>query len=328
MKRAIAKTILGVSIVCITGWSIYKLFNSSVDFHEVILQLKSFSWVEVILLMGFSSAMMVVRAYRFHLLLEDAGQELAFWQTLKVFMTGQAFSPLPAGEGLRPVLLQKEANIAVKESITPVIMLGVSEMLVAVLIAIIGSIFLGILRAAAVIAAIALLGIVWLLINQKIVVAAISKLPSHPKIKKAATTVVDTQKEIRLAIFHRHSWYPSNAFLITCILALCTSLLGAEILLLIGRHFQLALGFWQSLYIFAATTVLGELVPFAPGGIGPTEGGMTGILLALGVSLGPALVVVLLFRTVTLVYGVLLGAIFLTIFYAKEYAIKLTRAWQ
>jgi uncharacterized protein (TIRG00374 family) len=319
LKNKAVKTGLSLLLVVATGFGIYRVFTSTVDLHEVVMQLKQFTVVEIGTLLLISTLMMVERAYRFHLLLKNADQEVTFWQTFKVFITGQAFSPLPAGEGMRPVLLKKEAGIELERSMTPMIILGVSEMIVAVLIALIGSVFLGILRLAAAIAFVGMLGLVWILINRSVVKAIMAKLPKKEKIQATGKTVLQTQKKVKTSIFHKHSWYPSNSFLVSEALALGTNLLGGAILFLLAKHFALPLGYLLCLYVFAAATVLGELVPFAPGGVGPTEGGMTGILVVSGISLAPALVIVLLFRALTLVYGIVLGLIFTAVFYGSHY---------
>jgi uncharacterized protein (TIRG00374 family) len=325
MKNNYLRLFFSLLIVAITAWGIHKAFTSSVNIREVMAQLSTFSAVEITSIILLSTVMMVIRSFRFRMLLKNAGQDLSFWQGLKVYIIGQAFSPLPAGEGMRPVLLKKEAGIEPKASITPVIMLGVTEMIIAVLIALIGSIFLGILRLMAIIAFTGLLGLVWILINRKAVIALLKKLPDNPIIEKAGNSVLSTQKEMKSAMFKRRSWKPSRLFVTNETLAFLTSLCGAGILFLIARHFELSLSFLLSLYIYAAATVLGELVPFAPGGIGATEGGMTGILLISGIALPSALVVVLLYRAATLVYAVTLGLLFLTIFYSWDYLKKIRR---
>ncbi len=99
-------------------------------------------------------------------------------------------------------------------------------------------------------------------------------------------------------------------------------MVGGVVLYLICSHFPVPLNYLTSIYVFAAATVLGEIIPIAPGGVGATEGGMTGILVVLGMALGDGLVVVLLFRAATLVFGILLGLLFFLLFYSQRAYIK------
>jgi uncharacterized protein (TIRG00374 family) len=310
---------LAILVLVITVVGVVHVFTKSVDPKKVWDLLSDIPSLLLVLLLLLATAMMGVRAFRFYLLLKDQGMELSLWQAIKVYMAGQALSPLPGGEGARTVLLKMECGSSLSDSVTPLILLGITEMIVAVVISLIGGIFLNILRLAAVIALISVVGLIWLLVNHKLIVKLFKALPDKAKVQKAGKAIITTQKEVKGAIFEKESWKPSKPFLISLGLAVITDLLGGAILFSLALHYQLPFGFLFSLYIFAAATVLGELVPFSPGGVGATEGGMAGIMLLAGVDLPRALAVVVVFRAATLVYGILIGLVFLITFYGKKY---------
>jgi uncharacterized protein (TIRG00374 family) len=311
--------LLAFLVLAITVAGVVHVFTKSVDPRKVGALLDNIPVPLIALLLILASGMMVVRAYRFFLLLRDQDIKLSFWQTLKVFMAGQALSPLPGGEGARTVLLKLECGSEISDSVTPLILLGITEMVIAAIIALIGGIFLNILRLAAIMTLLSLAGLLWLLINRGVIKKLFKVLPNKPKVQQAGKAILSTQKEVKEAIFEKSSLRPSRSFMISLGLALVTHLLGAGILYVLSRFYQLPFGFLFSLYVFAAATVLGELVPFSPGGVGATEGGMTGILLLAGTALPQALAVVLVFRAATLVYGILVGMVFLIGFYPAKY---------
>jgi uncharacterized protein (TIRG00374 family) len=313
------RNLIAVIILIITFFGVYHVFTTSVDLGKVRGLLSGISPSVIAAMLVFSTSIMFVRAFRFYLLLKDYGIKLTYFQALKVYMAGQALSPLPGGEGSRTVLLKMESGTDISDAVTPLIILGISEMIVAVAITLVGSAFLNILRLAAVISLVGVAGLIWLLINHKVVKAVFKVLPNNKKVEKAEESILETQDEVKEAIFKKKSWKPSDMFIHSLFLALITDLFGGAIIYVRALYFKLPLSFLFSLYIFAAATVLGELVPFSPGGVGPTEGGMTGILLLSGVALAQSVAVVLIFRGVTLLYSIVVGLVFLFTFYSRKY---------
>lgn len=318
MKKYI-KIILAILTVALTVFAAYKLLHGPVTPQQLSELLKHFPLTILGGLLLLATGMYLVRAYRFYLLLTDSQVKITVWQAVKVYLSGQALSPLPAGESSRSLLVHIETGQSAKKTITPLILLGVTEMIVAVLITMIGSLFLGVLRLIASIALIGVLGLGWLLINHKAVALLIRKAPDDSTVKKAGKAVMKRQKEVHAAAFKSQSWLPSKLLIENILLALLSSLLGGMIIFSIAHYYHLPLSYLWCFYIFAASTVLGELLPFVPGGIGVTEGGMTGILLFAGISLSQAVAVVIVFRAATLVYGFLLGVVSILVFYSKKY---------
>jgi len=325
MSRLV-KILVPLLAVSLTILAAVKLLRGPFSVSQLVGLLRDFPPIILLELVGIATLMYVVRAFRFYLLLEDNAVKISFWKTLKVYVAGQALSPLPAGESARLLLIKLEANQSPQKVVTPMILLGVTEMIVAVLIAVGGSLFLSAFRLAASIALVGIIGLTWLLINHRAVALIIHKAPPNSKVKEAGKVIIEKQKEVHSAIFNYRSWLPSSLFIENLLLALLTDLLGGALIFLVGRYYHASLTFLWSFYVFAATTVLGELLPFIPGGIGVTEGGMTGILLVAGVSLSQALAVVIVFRAVTLVYGFLLGLGALLAFYSRKYTKYLARS--
>jgi uncharacterized protein (TIRG00374 family) len=306
-------------ILAVTFYGAYHVLTTSVDLSKVRDLIHDIPVPFVVAMLALSTALMVIRALRFFLLLKDAGIDLTFWQALKIYMAGQALSPLPGGEGSRTALLKMECGARVSDAVTPLIVLGISEMIVAVIITIIGSVFLNILRLAAAIALVGISGLIWLLVNHQVVRKLFKVLPDTEKVEKAEAAIESAQKEVKGTIFEKKSWHPSETFIHSLVLAFITDAIGGAIVYLVAYSFKLPVSYLFSLYVFAAATVLGELVPFSPGGVGPTEGGMTGILLLAGLALPQSVAVVLIFRGATLVYSILIGMVFLLAFYPRKY---------
>ena len=82
---------------------------------------------------------------------------------------------------------------------------------------------------------------------------------------------------------------------------------------MVVRHMGMELGFMESMFIFAFPTVLG-IISQLPGGIGAEEGGMLALLLLAGQESGLSVAAILLFRILTLWFGLVMGIIALKYF--------------
>jgi uncharacterized membrane protein YbhN (UPF0104 family) len=80
---------------------------------------------------------------------------------------------------------------------------------------------------------------------------------------------------------------------------------------LLAQWMGVEVSVWTAVGIFAVATLLGA-VSFLPGGIGPTEGVMVGLLVVAGATLPQATAATLLTRAVTLWWAVLLGIVSLS----------------
>jgi len=79
----------------------------------------------------------------------------------------------------------------------------------------------------------------------------------------------------------------------------------------LARSVGLHIGVPTAMGVFAVATLLGA-ISFVPGGVGPTEGVMIGLLVVSGASTSDAAAVTLLTRAVTLWWAVLLGVMAMT----------------
>jgi uncharacterized protein (TIRG00374 family) len=84
---------------------------------------------------------------------------------------------------------------------------------------------------------------------------------------------------------------------------------------LVVRHMGLDLDLLESMFIFAFPTVLG-IISQLPGGIGAEEGGMLALMLHAGLESSVSVAAILLFRILTLWFGLVMGIIALKYFTA------------
>ncbi len=88
---------------------------------------------------------------------------------------------------------------------------------------------------------------------------------------------------------------------------------------------ELHLSFFQCFYIYAMSVIIGAVSGIVPGGIGFTEGGLTGLLVIMHISFQKAVPVVLIFRLINLVFYILIGIVFLLLFYTKSLLLSKNR---
>jgi len=85
---------------------------------------------------------------------------------------------------------------------------------------------------------------------------------------------------------------------------------------LILRGFDIEIGMLETMFIFAFPTILG-VVSQLPGGIGAEEGGMLALMVLAGQESGVSVAAILMYRILTLWFGLLLGVVAL-----KYYSVK------
>jgi uncharacterized protein (TIRG00374 family) len=317
MSKKTVAVVVGLLFLAVSLGALFFVFTHSIKLSEVLPLLYHFPKPTFFLLFALASLIFLVRSVRLWLLLKEYEVEMSLWQTIKVYIAGQVLAPLPGGEGSRSILIGIESGSKIKDTVTPLLMLGFIELVAALIFTIIGSFHVEELRRSSLLAIVSLVILLTLLINKKVISTLFSHLPRNPLLKKAKENITEAQQEIRDGIFEESSWHFNLSFLYNLAIACVANLLGGVLIVILAHYFGVTLSILDGAFAFCSAIVLTALVPFIPGGVGATEGGMTGILTLMGLALPQAVAVVLVYRLLTLIYGMVLGAIFLLIFYSK-----------
>lgn len=291
------------------------VLKNSIDWTEAYKSLLTFPKFSLMLFLTISLIISSVKSYRFFKLLRDSKIDIGFWIAFKTYFAGGATSPLPAGEVLRSALLKKEKDIKVRRSITPVLMQAYVEVFSAVLIVIVGSFFFELFLIPAILSLLLVVAIYLILSHDKPLRVLIKRSVKFKKMYDLLNKIKNNQINFKKTYLIKKKIIPNAIFLKAMLISFATHFLGGALLFFIIRSGGSNLNFVQSLYVYALGIVVSNIGSISPGGLGFTEGAMTAALLFFHVSLPAAVVAVLIFRVVTFVFNILLGLIFLSIFY-------------
>jgi glycosyltransferase 2 family protein len=304
------------------------LLSQAVKIEDLQKIIWDFPKEQLMLFMGLSIAISLLKAWRFLLLLHNSKIPISFWDTSKLYIASQTTTPLPGGETLRGYLVQQETSIPAIRTAGPIITQAFLEIGSAISLVMIGSLLLeGDLMIPALILTILLIVICILLLNQKIFLFLLSHLPKKSNkshIKKFLYSLRSKLKIIHTGLLININ-DPHHSLLKMFTVSIGIHFLGGLLVFAISKSFNAHIDFPTALLVYTAGIVIQGL-SIVPGGIGLTEGGMTGILVLADVELGNAVAIVLIFRMVTLIYNVLIGLVFFALFYAKNIIFKLQPA--
>lgn len=260
----------------------------------------------------------IAKAVRFKFLLEKIGIKGTYWQVIKAYTASQVTTPLPAGEALRGVLFKQEFNKPASVITGPIIIQPFLELFSAAAYAIGFSLLIGILRVPSIIAAL-LTGLLLILFLSR---RLFKKVQTGVRFSKKLTILVKQLKTIQITM--RKNILDANnhlnhTFIKTYFMAFFTNcIVGLMIYIILQTVGVTDINFFESLFIYTATLLITAIAGILPGGLGLTEGGMAGILLAMSIPFDKAIVAVIIYRAVSLIFYMLIGLLFFLLFYYKK----------
>lgn len=309
------RVLIALIILGLLAFSVSK----EVSPDKVLNLINSFPRERLILVLLISLLISLIKSVRFWLFLVQNKINLSVWQAIKVYLAGQLTSPLPGGEAMRGVLVGKENGTDLIDVSGPVVSQMFIEFLSAAILAILGSFIYKLLRIPALVVIGLVIVLTLLLTNRKLMLALTQRIKVIPFLRKSMDGLNSIQQSIRKSILdHPQKPYPNKTFLKALTLGIICNLLGGLLLLLITQAYDADLGFFRSTFVYSASVVLTGVGGILPGGLGVTETGMTGILLLSHLGLATAIAIVLMFRIVTLLFNVLIGALVMLIFYSRQ----------
>ncbi len=302
MKSLRNKLIIGVifGALVMVGLGIYA------DFTEMARLLRAFRWGLLPAAIGLTVVNYLLRFTKWHFYLRQIGvKNLSWWADLRVFLGGFGFSLTPgkAGELVRLLWLKNLADVHPARTAPVALAERLTDGIAMAILALIGGLIYPQFTAAA------------LTIGMVLVVAVVVI-----QIRPLALWALGIGERLPLVnriAHHLHDLYESAYALLRLKNLLIAVTLGAVAwvsegvalyLVLLGLGMpaggQLAL---LSIFILAFASVAGG-ASGVPGGLGVTEGGLTGMLqLLAGASENVAATATLLIRFATMWFGVVLG---------------------
>jgi uncharacterized protein (TIRG00374 family) len=266
---------------------------------EVWNALTRFSYGYLPFILGLSAVYMLLKAWRFYILLEPFS-DAQVGTVMRAYAAGQAATLLPGGIAARAGILQ-QADVPLEESSVPVAFSSIYDQIVFISAALIAAIFYAPARQPAFI----ILGIL-------IVTGLLMLVPAvRSAVHRAAEWLTD-----KVGAKEKYHGFLENAGaaltpkVISLSLGVTVVVLGLEVIMLdlTLRGLGASAGYDALALAYVLPTMLGRLSGL-PAGVGITEAGMVGFLTNLaGITTGIATGATLIFRIGSAFFRALLGA--------------------
>ena len=264
-----------------------KISNFKINYLPLILLLVSASWIPVII--------------KWHFLLKNCQIEIPLAKSVAVFLSGMFFDITPGQIGalMKSQILKTSSNIPRTKTAPIVLAEKVYDLIGAIVASIIGIIILGIHHH---------LIIIGILVLSTIFFFMYYRPATEFFFKRLIKTKFFSKYVENLSEFYEIIQKSTNVKVATiCILLAVTYwfiVSAAGYYVLIGFDINI-LDYLKVLAIYATSTLLGA-ISFVPGGIGITEGTLTGLLTLEGIGVSVALILSVMIRIFTLWYSALL----------------------
>lgn len=288
---------------------IYISFVLYADIEKIAQLAFTFHWQIIPILIILTLLNYFIRAIRFYLYLKRIHINISFVQAVVIFFSGMSMTVTPGktGEIIKAYLVKKTSGNGLSELIPLLVVERLTDGIAMIILAIAG---LFIIKSS----------ILFFILSALFVIFFIILVKAQNYIMKLLTIIERKFPKLKMLDFFMIFFHNSQKLLTLKSLTLgivlgmiAWSFEGLSLFILIKEFAkpEFFAGISMSLFIFSFSSIAGFFV-FIPGGIGVAEGSITYFLTQLfALQMPVAVFITLLFRFVTLWFGVSLGLIFL-----------------
>lgn len=259
-------------------------------------------------LFGLSVLYYASKTVRFWYILRLLGIRASLKTVALLYISGQPFSILPAGELYRTVLLKKYLGIRISQSSPSVTIQGLVEAIVLLSLSLVGAFLIG--QNIFLVAAVGILLLLAVIALQR---GWLGK--TYSLVDKLPYVSINQAKFQTFVESHRELLAPKSLFILV-MFSLIPVLSGVATLYLASKAIGFDIGLIPAMIGYSLPVILSGL-SFLPGGLGVSEGGTIGMLQLFGATAAGAVTITLLVRMFTLVAGLLYGIVAQLILHAK-----------
>ena len=290
--------------ILIATIGIYAIFLFISDYNVISEKISNFKINYLPLILFFVSASWIPLIIKWHFLLKNSEVDIPLTKSIAVWFAGVAFEITPGQIGalIKSQILKTSSNIPRTKTVPIIVIEKVYDLIGAILASVIGIIILG-MEFYLIIIAISGLVVIFFFMYHKpaseLFFNRITKLKFFSKyvenisefyeIVKKSTNVKAATICILLALTY---WFMVSAAAYYTLIAFDVNILD----------------YLKVLAIYTTSALLGA-ISFIPGGIGITEGTLTGLFTLEGIDVSTALILSVIIRILTLWYSVCVGFI-------------------
>ncbi len=298
-KKILASIFAGILILSILS------FYANVG--DLINSIRNFNWLLVIPILSLSTLNYLIRFVRWELYLKKLEIKISTFKSLIVFISGLTMSVTPGkiGEALKSYLLKLTDNVQISRSAPIVLAERLNDFLALVLLALFGSFYFNYGKEV-------IAGIGITLITGTFVISKkefFSFILNHTK----KLTGDDLSKKINTAYQSVSELLKIKTLIPTVLISTLSWFLECVGFYLTVKAYIDDFSLNLATFIYSFSTIAGA-ISMLPGGLGFTEGSMTGLLILSRVQKETAVAITIIIRFATLWFAIGLGLIALYIF--------------
>jgi len=291
----------------ILGALVFAVLTSYADFSNLLSAFKKFSWFYFPLILMLVFLNYLLRFWKWDHYLKILKIPVDKKNSFIIFMSGliMAVTPGKFGEVLKSYLLKKINLTPITKSSPIILAERVTDLLGLCAIAAAGAYSLHFGIKILTFTILVIFGIIIVLGIEPLFLKIITVVEKLPLVSKHAVKVERAYESASSLLALKNLFFPT----IISILSWFCECLGFY---LVFYGFNLSYSLNSSVFIYAFSTLIGAL-SMLPGGLGATEGSITGFLLALNIPKHLAVASTFIIRACTLWFGVVVGMIALSL---------------
>lgn len=307
MKNLQKKIIIGIIIAAV----VYLGFSLYIDFGKLLEAFSIFDWRFFPLLLVLSFFNYYIRFERWHYYLKIIDVQISRKISFSIFLGGLVMSITPGkvGELLKSYLIKEYNNTSIHKTAPVILVERLGDFVSLLIVAMIGAIYFDfgrdIVSITLIIFGFFLFGLSYRPFAEP-VIKFFSRLKPFHKISE------------KILVAYEHSYKLLRPIPLFSMLLLACIAWGFEAfgLYLILKVFNTEASLFWSIFVYSFSTIIGGLM-LLPGGIGPTEGSLTYLLVRTKIPLNISFVATFLIRLATLWFAILMGILGLLYFQKK-----------
>ena len=290
-----------VIIIAICLYAVFLIFS---DISQVLDKLSNFNLKYLPLILIIIPISWFALFARWHFLLKSVGLQIPLKQNIKIYFAGFALAVTPGkfGELVKSQLMKKQFDVPRSTTAPLVLVERLYDLVGGVAVSIIGILSLG-LGMYVIIGASIILVIIFLLLRSKKLFDKFLKLFSKMRITcKLVEPISQSYDSIQKST-------RGKIMIVSSLLTMVYWVIESIGVYLIVISFGIdKLSYYSVMSTYASSLILGA-ASFIPGGIGITEGSMTGLFSFQGIEISSVFTLVIIIRLFTIWYSVIIGFI-------------------
>ncbi len=302
-EKILTSILIGILILAIM--TIYA------NFEKLLLSLKHFKWALIIPILTLSTLNYIARFLRWEFYLRKIGIKIPLPKSFLVFTSGLTMSITPGkfGEALKSYLLKITDNVQISRSAPIVVVERLTDFIALVILALYGSFYFNYGKKLTLAIGFVILGGIFIVSKKKIFYIVLDQVKKV--IGDKFTSKIHTAYNNTLELIEPKILIPS--ILIT-IISWFFECIGFY---LVTYGYSVDISLNLATFIYSFSTIAGA-ISMLPGGLGLTEGSMTGLLILNKIPKDIAVAITIIIRFATLWFAVAIGLISLYIFQKKD----------